>query len=111
MSETTAEYQINTKNPKTNNNTRNRFARHGLEILKLAVMEVLYQKKEHLLQPKDIRNSLDLPPTKYTAGNTNSLILGVLSYLKDAGYADHIVSYGWQITEKGMLVIEGGDKN
>ena len=39
-------------------------------------------------------------------GNRNSLFYGILSYLQADGHARHEVRSGWQITEKGVSLIE-----
>ena len=101
-------------------NTRNTYASYGLEILKRAVLEVLYEegtdvapiKRSHYdvgrrLTAGEIREQLGLPSPQYTAGSTNALIHGILGYLKDDGYAEHYVHQGWQITNEGVSFIKG----
>ena len=96
-------------------NTRNTYVSHALEILKRAVLEVLYEgtdvspiKKVSpyvrgcLLTAHDIREQLGLPQPQYIANNTNGLIHGILGYLKDNRYAEHYVGQGWQITNEGV---------
>ncbi|MYA71174.1 hypothetical protein F4009_18045 [Candidatus Poribacteria bacterium] len=90
-------------------NTRNEIARHSLEILKLAVLEVLYQHTgphKGCMSAADIREKLKIQRPKYAAGSVNDLFHGTLSYLKDDKYADHIYRDAWRITELGISVIE-----
>ena len=99
-------------------NTRNIYASHGLEILKWAVLEVLYEGTDvtpikgspygrgRLLTAADIREQLGLPHPQYAPNATNALIHGILGYLKDNGYAEHYVGQGWQITNEGVSLIE-----
>ena len=93
---------------KINDNTRNELARHGLEILKRAVLDVLYQeaKEGGIVAVETICKKLPILPTK-NSGYTNSLIIGVLSHLQDDRDAKY-VSYekAGRITEKGRSVIE-----
>ena len=90
-----------------NDNTRNAFAAYGLEILKRAVLLVLYDARdEGFIRQGKIRERLRIPGVNPKAGNLNSLFFGILSYLKADGYAHHKVRRGWKITEKGVSVIE-----
>ena len=98
--------------------TRNTYASCSLEILKRTVLEVLYEGTDvapikrsdygvgRCLQVGEIRERLGLPRPKYTGGNTNALIHGILGYLKDDGYAEHYVYHGWQITNEGVSLIK-----
>ena len=96
-------------------NTHNIYTSYGLEILKRAVLEVLYQqwkdaeelRVQSYLQPEDIHPRLGLPQPQYTASDTYALTYGILGYLKDNGYAEHYSDQGWQITNKGVSLIEG----
>ena len=96
-------------------NTRDTNASYGLEILKRAVLEVLYQQRkdaekkwgQSYLQPKDIHPRLGLLQPQYTASDTYALTYGILGYLKDNGYAEHYSDQGWQITNEGVSFIEG----
>lgn len=93
---------------KINDNTRNELARHGLEILKRAVLDVLYQeaKEGGIVDVETICKKLPILPTK-RSGNTNSLIIGVLSHLQDDRDAEYVpYAKAGRITEKGMSVIE-----
>ena len=88
-------------------NTRNAFASYGLEILKRAALLVLYDARdEGFIPQRKIRERLGIPRVDPSAGNWNSLFFGILSYLKADGYAHHKVRRGWQITEKGVSLIE-----
>ena len=92
-------------------NTRNEFASYGLEILKQSVLLVLYEAKHkgELLQANEIRRRMGIPQAKDERMGHTSLILGILRYLKDEDKVARFwsSSYTWQITEKGLSVIEG----
>ena len=89
-----------------NHNAGNTFAVYGLEILKHAVLLLLYQTASETLSVKEIRERLGL---HHKSLGTN-LIRDVLEFLKeeetvedeDWGLIGH-----WRITEKGVSVIEG----
>ena len=92
-----------------NENTRNAFASYGLEILKRAVLLVLYDARdEGFIPQRKIRERLGIARVDPKAGNWNSLFFGILSYLKADELAHHKVRSGWQITEKGVSFIEDG---
>ena len=96
-------------------NTHNIYTSYALEILKRAVLEVLYQQQkdaeelrvQSYLKPKDIHPQLGLLQPQYTASDTYALTYGILGYLKDNGYAEHCKNKGWQITNEGVSLIEG----
>ena len=102
-----------------NDNTRNKFASYGLEILKRSVLLVLYEaievipnrgyplQRKRLLTAGQIREKLDIMLPQSRCASTNSLIHGILDYLRQDGHAYHSVRRGWQITEEGIKVIEG----
>ena len=88
--------------------TRNTHASYALEILKRAVLEVLYEEHKDAeelegqssLRPTDIRVRLDLP-------GRGNLIRGILMHLKVDGHAESPGSSGqWNITENGIRGIE-----
>ena len=90
---------------------RNDFASYGLEILKLSVLHVLHEAKHNreLLQPNESRHRLGIPRAKTERQGHTNLILATLRYLKDEDKVDdHWVGgvTAWQITEKGVSVIE-----
>ena len=100
-----------------NNKTRNEFASHGLEILKRAVLLVLYEGTdivnlgspygpERTLTAGAIRERLDILQPQRVCASTNSLMHGILDHLYHEGHAHHYVGLGWGITEKGVSVIE-----
>ena len=94
-----------------NKYTRNTFADMGLEILKRAVLLVLYDTtspSEGVIQQDQVRKRLGIKKIDYSVdpGRHNALIFGILMHLKDDGYAYHHSGYGWQITEEGVLLIE-----
>ena len=122
MSEETAEYQVKAKNGIMNNNTRNEFASYGLDILKRSVLLVLYEETDivyekspypqgypdgHILKAGQIREKLNILQPLRVCANTNSLIHGILDYLRHDGHAYHYIGDGWGITERGVSVIEG----
>lgn len=89
--------------------TRNTYAFYGLEILKRAVLEVLYQQQKDAeelrvkssLQPTGIREQLDLP-------RRGTLIREILMHLAGDGHAERLGSSGrWNITGNGIKAIEG----
>lgn len=97
--------------------TRKMIASSGLELLKQAVLLVLYEETEiaykgssyalgRTLEQHEISNRLDIPYVINPSGNTYSLIQGVLDQLKSQGYAHHYLSQGWAITENGVSVID-----
>ena len=96
-----------------NDNTPNEFASYGLEILKRSVLLVLYE--QHTFGPphrrfmtlKEVGERLDIRPIgRYT--NMNGLTHGILLHLLDDRDAEWLGKAGrWQITKKGVSVIEG----
>ena len=84
---------------------RNTFAAYGLDILKPAVLLVLYQTDAETLSVKEIREQIGLDDENIG----NNLIQGVLEYLKAAETVEND-GWGligrWRITEKGRYVIE-----
>ena len=70
MNETTAEYQVKNRNRKMNNKTRNEMARHSLGILKLAVLDVLYQQRK--CQRYSDHNSVQLM-TRFGPSNSTGI--------------------------------------
>ncbi|RKU21058.1 hypothetical protein C6499_22830 [Candidatus Poribacteria bacterium] len=93
-----------------NKYTRNTFADMGLEILKRAALLVLYDTtspSEGLIQQDEVRKRLGIKNVDtFDSARHNALIYGILSHLRDDGYAYHNVGYGWRITEEGVLLIE-----
>ena len=88
-------------------NTRNEFARHSLEILKLVVLDVLYQqpldstgKRMSTVRGAKICEQLNMPKV------SNRLMRGLLDILEDNEYAEKVGIGAWQITNKGISVIE-----
>ena len=82
----------------------------GLFHLKEVVLDILHdaqRKGNPLLQPKQIRDRLGIPPTKVEGSTRSSLILGILYYLKDEGRVLNKWEQGsdkWQITEQEALL-------
>ena len=111
MSETTAQYEAG--NP---NNTRNKLASHGIEILKWCVLDVLYKKHasgERLSTQYQIEISrlLDIQKANSTY---DGLIHSILIRLRDDGSVTYIdddngrdtQAAKWKITEAGIQLIE-----
>ena len=93
-----------------NNNTRNAFTSYGLELLKYAVLDVLYKERANrwkgLLRIR-ISERLGIPkPGGYDARNAD-LIGGILWHLAEDGYVEDIGNNRWRITDKGVSKIEG----
>lgn len=93
-----------------NNNARNLLAYHGLELLKDAVLIVLYETERPYLRYKDIYEALGLPRIR-KVGETNvsdDFIHGVLLRLWEAGLVKVVGNRAeFKITEKGIKAIEG----
>ena len=92
-----------------NDNTRNDFASYGLEILKYAVLDVLYEARyEGPIQLTAIREQLDIPKVDENSdARDSSLIYGILTHLQDDGYVAYYRRPGWKITDEGVKSIEG----
>ena len=104
-----------------NENTRNEFASYGLEILKRAVLLVLYEQyvsgpsHKRFLTIKEIGEQLDIRPLQRDTNrprgkyvHMNGLTHGILAHLLDHKQVKWLKEKGrWQITEAGVSVIEG----
>ena len=91
-----------------NNNTRNAFAHHALEILKMSTLEALYKRstvESHVRQLK-ILGDLGIPEIAPSGPERRSLIYGILLHLQEDGYAKDLGNGRWKITEEGVSVIE-----
>lgn len=91
--------------------TSDMLASFGLEMLKRAVLLVLYgadieNRYGTLLTPKEIRDRLNLPRLGRIHPHANDLISGVLDYLQKDGHVYYEVGFGWEITNKGRYFIE-----
>ena len=94
-----------------NDNTRNEFASFGLEILKRSALLVLYER--HVKSPyyrpylpaKQVGEELGI--RQGVELNHNHLIRGILEHLEDDGYVECMGHNRWQITRKGVSIIEG----
>ncbi|MDE0011257.1 MAG: hypothetical protein OXU36_08915 [Candidatus Poribacteria bacterium] len=92
-----------------NNHTQRLIAASGLEMLKEAVLLVLYEQysdeSRQFAKLGEIRESLNLPRGR---SGQNHLIRGVLEILEVRGYVEPNYSSdaAWQITENGILLIE-----
>ena len=91
-----------------NNNIRSGFTKQGLELLKYAVLMVLYEVRDGYPIPQEtIRSRLDIPKVEELPARSNSLIYGILAHLRDDGYVEHELQIGWKITQAGIRFIEG----
>ena len=89
-------------------NTQKAFVHSALEALKRCALNVLYAARDkEFIRQEVVRMRLGIPKIDFERGRHNALIFGILMHLKDDGYAYHNPGYGWQITEKGIKVIEG----
>ena len=85
--------------------TRNQFASYGLEMLKWAVLHVLYQAEaegEPGVKQDKIRQRLKIRHVPYHI----PILDGILSHM-EADKLVYRVHEGWSIKEKGVEVIEG----
>lgn len=99
-----------------NNHIRKLHAGTGLEMLKEAVLLVLYEARNEMTYPQpfasflseaDIYEKLCLPQPLTKGDAHNALIHGVLQHLQGDLHTDYIPKEGWQITEAGISFIEG----
>ena len=104
MSEETAEYQVRTKNEIMNDNARNTFAAYGLEILKRAVLLVLYEEHKYGERRRLLRKEIG---ERLGIENNDRLIEGILWELYEDEYVDNWGNQRWYITPRGISVIEG----
>ena len=112
MSETTAEYRVNTST--TDNTAQKMFASLGLENLKRAVLMALVEADDEWIMPKEVMKRLGIPPVCPQVGkhDKNALMYGVLGYLVNDGYVAYQIDAGghhksWRITEKGRETLKG----
>ena len=90
-----------------NNKTRNKLADSGLQALKHAVLQVLYEERLRSPIPQRIiRDQLEIQRVKEYPEGANQLIYGILASLGADGHAVHHLNIGWSITEKGISAIE-----
>ena len=96
-----------------NDNTRNAFAHHALEILKMSTLEALYKRSNstpHVQQLKILRD-LGIPEiTTRHLRERRSLIHGILLHLEANGYTEYLEDGYWEITKEGIAVIEGHEQ-
>ena len=92
-----------------NDNTQKALVHSSLEALKRSALNVLYEAQpDGYIQQDKVRKRLGIPKVEeQNPARHNSLIYGILTHLQADEYAHHEVGYGWQITEKGVKVIEG----
>ena len=113
MSETAAGYRVKNKNGKMSNNTRNAFASYGLEILKQSVLLVLYDAHrdgEPYLGYNDIHEALGIARIREVNRKAvkDYFVHGILLHLWEDGSVEVVGDRAeFQITEKGISVIEG----
>ena len=101
-----------------NDNTRNKFAFYGLDILKWSMLLVLYEGTDsvseepplypdgRVLTAEEIRETLGIIKPRRSIVSINALIRGVLDHLQHDKHVYHYGSIGWAITEKGVFAIE-----
>ena len=90
-------------------NSRRAFVYHGLEILKMSVLLVLYEEGTFStssgyyrpLAQKKIHQRLGL------IGRNYRFVQGILEFLEADGYVEHYSNGKWAITEKGRAIIKG----
>ena len=93
-----------------NDNTRNAFAHHALEILKMSTLEALYKRSNstpHVQQLEILRDlGISEITTRYLR-ERRSLIHGILLHLEaDDEYTEYLGNGLWKITKEGIAVIE-----
>ena len=92
-----------------NENTRSAFASYGLEILKRSVLLVLYE--EHLGERRrltriEISQRFGIKKPGGRDIDNRPLIEGILIHLAEEGVVNSNAVNRWQITEKGVSLIE-----
>ncbi|MYD79050.1 MAG: hypothetical protein F4X44_00340 [Gammaproteobacteria bacterium] len=114
MSETTAEYRVQrdkAEGADTHENIHSAFASWGLEILKLAVLIVLYQEQAsgglQKLTRLQISERCSIKKPGDRAIDNVPLIEGILFHLLEDGVVESNAVSRWWITEKGISLIEG----
>ena len=92
-----------------NDNTRNAFAHHALEILKMSTLEALYKRSivESPVHQLKILRDLGIPEIAPSGLERRSLIYGILLHLDADGYAEWLGNGRWKITKAGTAAIEG----
>ena len=93
-----------------NDNAQKALVHSSLEAFKRSALNVLYEARDNGSIRQDVvRARLGIPKIDYSSdpARHNALIFGILMHLQDDEYAYHNSGYGWQITEKGVKVIEG----
>ena len=90
-----------------NTNIEGGFAKQGLELLKYAVLLVLYEKYKHgePLSENFQAEIGKLLGIRRANSNNDELIHSILVRLRDDGYATE--EDKWQITPKGIRYIQG----
>ena len=89
---------------------RNDLVFFGLEVLKRSALRALYEltRERDFVTQDRVREALGIPKIDYgKSARRNALIYGILYHLKQDGYAEHVVSCGWRITEKGISALGG----
>ena len=91
-----------------NDNTRNAFAHHALEILKMSTLEALYKRNivESSVRQLKILEDLGIPEIAPNGPERRSLICGILLHLQEDEYAKDLGNGYWKITKEGIAVIE-----
>ena len=93
-----------------NENTRNAFASYGLEILKRSVLLVLYEEHKYgerrRLTRIEISQRFGIKKPGGRDIDNRPLIEGILIHLAEDGVVDRNAVNRWQITEKGVSLID-----
>ena len=93
-----------------NENTRNTFASYGLEILKRAVLLVLYEEQtsgeRRRLTRLQISERFGIKKPGGKDIDNVSLIEGILLHLREDRVVESNAGNRWRITEKGIALIE-----
>ena len=88
-------------------NTRNEFARHGLGILKLVILDVLYQQPlDHTGTRRITVSAAKISKELGMQQLPSRFMRGMLDVLKADDCADHVHNSGWRISNDGISVIE-----
>ena len=96
-----------------NDNTRNVFVHHALEILKMSTLEALYKRSNSTPRVQQLEILGDLGISEITTRylrERRPLIHGILLHLEADGYTEYLGNGYWKITKEGIAVIEGQER-
>ena len=95
-----------------NENTRKTFASFGLERLKRAVLDVLYDQQTsgetRRLRRRQICQRFGISAPKDRVSDNVPRIQGILYHLREEGHVESNAVNRWRITPEGVSVIEDG---